>query len=218
MSTPYRRSVLLVATFTALASSSIACSHTSTLERGACSVHFEGARLNGAPVDVDTVEEGGFRFVIESSIFPYHIDPPFQSLQGIMSVSLADERVAWTPRPDELAAFMTEALRALPLKLPNAACEDPKPDTALGHNALEARCKASAQGVGYAMRLRVVPVARGVVIQLASWTNDATKVWADRFWESLKPTDGAAPSASAPSAVPIPVKVIASHLGAVRMQ
>jgi hypothetical protein len=206
----------ILAAVVSLALSSVACSHTATLDRGAVSVHFESpGTLTGAQVQRDTADEGGFRFAVESSVFTYYVEPPFASVQAVVAVSPADDRVTWSSGPDALRDAMATVLRQGPLKLPDATCEEPTVDTALGRNALEARCKARAEGVTYAMRLRVVATAHSLVCQFASWTDEKSKTLADRFWGTLKPAGATTWSADASRAAPVPVKLLASRLAAI---
>lgn len=197
-----------------LALFSLACTHTASLERGAVSVHFEApATLTRAEVHRETFAESGYRFVAEYSVLPYAIHPPFQSVQAVFSVSLADDPARWSPGTADLPATMSAVLQGLPLKLPNGACEAPTADSVLGRDALEARCTASAEGVTYAMRLRVVATAHALVVQVGSWTDEGSKQLVDRFWSSIKPTEPGAVAESASSAAPVAVKFLATRVG-----
>ena len=190
----------------------LGCTHLATLDRAGYAVEFHGGRLNGSPVEVETVEEGGYRFQIERSVFLYEITPPFQSFQSIASISLADPTASWSLDAADLSTAFAKILAQMTKTLPNASCEPPRPDTSLDRSGIESLCKASAEGMTYSMRLRMVPARRGVLLQFASWTGEKGQAWTAAFWSSLHATGPGATVAGAAIHAAIPTDALSRQV------
>jgi hypothetical protein len=179
----------------------------------ACSTHsanltdvgvtFHGARLNGAPVEVDNITEQGIAFRVEHSVFVAEIVPPFQGFQAVLSVAPSNPETAWQPTSEDAQKLAVGLAGAFQQKLNGygqSACAEPR---AIGPG-WELECTLAAKSVTYRMRTRATVGPHGIIALQGTWLSDGGKQWVDAFFQSLH-TNGHPSAPVGPPGTSLPI-------------